>query len=93
MIQTGNYNLLNGPKVYKDSQGRENICYCIEVNSEGDMAKTYSLINEAMEGNHALEGVITAVYKNGLSCLINNVEVKIPRDKITDIDRSKSSYQ
>ena len=61
MIQTGNYNLLNGPKVYKDSQGRENICYCIEVNSEGDMAKTYSLINEAMEGNHALEGVITAV--------------------------------
>ena len=92
LIQTGNYNLLNGPKVYKDSQGRENICYCIEVNSEGDMAKTYSLINEAMEGNHALEGVITAVYKNGVSCLINNVEVKIPRDKITDIEDLKLHY-
>lgn len=34
LIQTGNYNLLNGPKAYKDAQGRENICYCIEINSE-----------------------------------------------------------
>lgn len=92
LIQTGNYNLLNGPKVYKDSQGRENICYCIEVNSEGDMAQTYSQINEAIENSHALEGVITSVHKNGLSCLINNVEVKIPREKITDIEDLKLHY-
>ena len=92
LIQTGNYNLLNGPRVYKDSQGRENICYCIEVNSEGDMAKTYSIINEAMESGYVLEGVITAVYKNELLCLINNVEVKIPRDKITDIEDLKLHY-
>ncbi len=85
LIQTGDYNLLNGPKVYKDSQGRENICYCIEVDKNGDMAKTYTRIKDAIKNNDILEAVIDAVHINTISCVINNVKIIIPRENITDV--------
>ena len=31
LIASGNYILQNGPKIYKDELGRNNICYCIEI--------------------------------------------------------------
>lgn len=83
LISTGNYNLLNGPKVYKDSLGRENICYCIEINSSGDIAQTYSQINEAIDKRTALQAVITSVHSDVLCCLINTVDVRVPRENIT----------
>lgn len=85
LMQSGNYELLNGPKEYKDSLGRDNICYCIEVNKNGDMAKTYSEINNAIAEKNILEAVITSVRTNELLCLINCIEVKIPRDKISTL--------
>ena len=83
LISTGNYNLLNGPKVYKDSLGRENICYCIEINSSGDIAQTYSQINEAIDKRTTLQAVITSVHSDVLCCLINAVDVRVPRENIT----------
>ena len=85
LIQSGNYELLNGPKEYKDSLGRNNICYCVEINSNGDMAKTYSHINNAIDTKDVIEAVITSVYTNELLCLINTIEVRIPREKISDV--------
>ena len=89
LISTGNYNLLNGPKVYKDSLGRENICYCIEVNSSGDIAQTYLQINEAIDKRITLQAVITSVHSDVLYCLINTVEVRVPRENITNEDGLK----
>lgn len=85
LIQSGNYELLNGPKEYRDSLGRDNICYCVEINSNGDMAKTYSHINNAIEAKDVIEAVITSVHTNELLCLINTIEVRIPREKISDV--------
>lgn len=83
LISTGNYNLLNGPKIYKDSLGRENICYCIEVNSSGDIAQTYAQVNDAIDKRTVMQAVITSVYSDVLYCLVNTVEVQIPRENIT----------
>ena len=85
LVDSGNYELLNGPKEYKDSLGRVNICYCIEINSNGDMARTYSHINNAIEAKDVVEAVISSVYTNELLCLINTIEVRIPREKISDV--------
>ena len=85
LMQSGNYELLNGPKEYKDSLGRDNICYCIEINSKGDLAKTYSDINNAIEAKDIVEAVITSVRTNELLCLINTIEVRIPRENITNV--------
>ena len=72
LIQTGNYNLLNGPKAYKDAQGRETICYCIEVNNDGDMAQTFSRISDAIAENEVLEAVVNVVRCDKIICIINN---------------------
>lgn len=75
LIQTGNYNLLNGPKAYKDAQGRENICYCIEINSEGNMAQTFNRLSDAMEKNTTLEAVVHSIYADKILCQINDVKL------------------
>lgn len=85
LVQTGDYNLLNGPKAYKDAQGRENICYCIEINSDGSMAQTFNRISDAMGKNIILEAVVYTVHSDKISCLINNVKIIIPHNKITDV--------
>lgn len=89
LIQTGNYNLLNGPKAYKDAQGRETICYCIEVNNDGDMAQMFSRISDAIAENEVLEAVVNVVRCDKIICIINNVKVVIPHDKITDVEDLK----
>lgn len=92
LIQTGNYNLLNGPKAYKDAQGRENICYCIEINSEGNMAQTFNRLSNAMDKNAKLEAVVHSVYADKILCLINDVKIIIPYNKITDVPDLKLHY-
>ena len=92
LIQTGNYNLLNGPKAYKDAQGRENICYCIEINSEGNMAQTFNRLSDAMEKNTTLEAVVHSIYADKILCQINDVKIIIPHNKITDVPDLKLYY-
>lgn len=92
LIKSGDFNLLNGPKVYKDAQGRDNICYCIEVNSNGDMAQTFTRVSNAISNNSIIEAVITSVFVDKMICIINNVKIILPHEKITDIQDLKLKY-
>lgn len=84
LISTGNYNLLNGPEVYKDFLGRDNICYCIEVKSDADMAKSYADINNSIKEESSIECSITSVYTDNIIGDYNGVQIIINRKEITD---------
>lgn len=83
IISTGNYNLLNGPIVYKDNSGRDNICYCIEVKSDAELAKTYNTIQSNISNEEPIEVTIVDVKREELSCDYNGVNIVIPREEIT----------
>ena len=84
LISSGNYNLLNGPEVYKDNLGRDNICYCIELKRDADMAKTYASINEFINNEKTIECSVTSIYRDEILCDYNSLPVVIVRDEITD---------
>lgn len=84
LISSGSYNLLNGPEVYKDNLGRDNICYCIEVKHDADMAKTYASINEFINNEKTIECSVTSVRRNEILCDYNSLPVVIVRNEITD---------
>lgn len=84
LISSGNYNLLNGPEVYKDNLGRNNICYCIEVKHDADMAKTYASITEFINNEKTIECSITSVHRDEILCDYNSLPVVIVRNEITD---------
>lgn len=84
LISTGNYNLLNGPEVYKDFLGRNNICYCIEVKSDADMAKSYAAINNSIKEESSIECSITSVYTDNIIGDYNGLQIIINRKEITD---------
>ena len=84
IISSGNYSLLNGPEVYKDNLGRDNMCYCIEVKSDADLAKSYARISECINDEKSLEVAIIRVYRDRLFCTFNGVNVVIERQEISD---------
>lgn len=84
IISSGNYSLLNGPEVYRDNLGRDNMCYCIEVKSDADLAKTYTHITECIKEEKPLEVAIIRVYRDRLLCTFNGVNVVIDRQEISD---------
>lgn len=85
LIETGSFNLLNGPKTFKDRQGRENICYCIEVNKDGSMAKSVQALKEAVGAGTTIEGVVTNVNENGIRCDYNGISIIINRANISSV--------
>ena len=94
LMSSGNYNLLNGPKVYKDNVGRNNICYCIEVKNDGDIAKNYAKIKDCIQLEQTIECSITNVYRDEIIGDLNTLPVVIPRKEITESEvlRLKSYY-
>lgn len=94
LISSGNYNLLNGPEVYKDNLGRDNICYCIEVKHDADMAKSYASIKEFIDNEKSIECSVTSVYRDEILCDYNCLPVVIVRNEITDFTelRLKNYY-
>lgn len=84
IISTGNYNLLNGPEIYKDNMGRDNICYCVEVKSDADLAKAYNDINSYINEESIIEANITKVFRDEIKCEFNGLVLTIPRGEITD---------
>lgn len=84
IMATGNYNLLNGPEVYRDNVGRDNICYCIEVKSDADLAKAYSDINKYINEETVIEAIISNVFRDEIKCEYNGLVLTIPRREISD---------
>ena len=85
LITTGFFTLQNGPQEFKDTKGRDVICYCIEINPEGDMAKDYTLVNEAIANHGTIEVEVVSVNRSSLSCRYNLITVVIPIEEITDL--------
>ena len=87
LMSIGNFVLQNEPIEFKDSKDRECICYCIEVNEKGNMAKDYKAINECIETGRQVEVTIERVRQDELRCMYNMlIPVIIPRDEITNIE-------
>lgn len=83
LMESGAFTLINGPKKYKDRQGRENICYCIEIDKEGSMANSVKTIHSAIEQKKAMEAIVSKVYVNEIWCVWDCFDVKIERTQIT----------
>ena len=83
LVATGNFVLQNGPKVFKDSKNRDNICYCIEVDAQGSMAKDYDAMSGFIENGQQIEVIVERVRHNELQCLYNVIPVIIPIDEIS----------
>ncbi len=83
LIATGNYELQNGPQVYKDNSGRENICYCIEIKKDSDFAKIYQKIFTAIENKSVIDVVITNVFSDKLLGEYDGVDISIPVSEIS----------
>lgn len=94
IIATGNYNLLNGPEVYKDNIGRDNMCYCIEVKSDADIAKAYEEIKNCINEETIIEAIISKVFREDIKCEYNGLVLTVPRKEISDNQelRLKSYY-
>lgn len=84
IISTGNYNLLNGPEEYKDNSGRSNICYCIEVKADADLALAYTQIKECIGDEKSLEVTVVDVFKDKIRCTYNGISLIVPRENITN---------
>ena len=83
LLGTGCYSLLNGPKIFKDSQNRDNICYCIEVDSNGDIATDYAQIKDRIEAGDTIEAVISSIFRYEIRCRYNTLDIIIPVDNIS----------
>ena len=84
IISTGNYNLLNGPKEYKDNSGRSSICYCIEVKADADLAQAYTQIKECIDDEKPLEVTVVDVFKDKICCTYNGISLIVSRENITN---------
>ena len=84
IVSSGNYNLLNGPEIYKDNVGRDNICYCIEVKADADLAIAYSDIKNCICEEIIIEATIANVYRDEIKCEYKGLILVIPRAEITD---------
>lgn len=94
LMSSGNYNLLNGPKVFKDNSGRDNICYRIEVRKEANMAKKYTEVKKCINEERPIECIIKNVYRDEIECDFDGLAIIINRQDITDNQklRLKSYY-
>ena len=93
LIQTGNFICLNNPEIFYDKDGRENICYCLQVDKSGNMASDFLEINEAIGNSNEIELLIEHVYKNELKCIYNErLHVSIPVEEICDHEIRLKNY-
>ena len=83
LIASGNYILQNGPQIYKDELGRNNICYCIEIKKDGDLAVAYRNVDKAIQEHNTIDINITNVFADKLLGVYNGIEVRIPLSEIS----------
>jgi small subunit ribosomal protein S1 len=85
LITTGYFTLENGPQQFKDTKGRDVICYCIEVNPESDMAKDYTAVKDSISNHGFIEVEVADVKRFSLDCRYNLIPVTIPVEEITSL--------
>lgn len=83
LVATGNFVLQNGPKVFKDAKLRDSICYCIEVDEQGSIAKDYKAMSDFIAKGQQIEVIVERVWQNELKCLYNLIPVTIPIEEIS----------
>ena len=86
LLATGNFILINDPKSFKDSQGREAICYYIRINEDSIFANTLKEIGEAIANKTVTRGVVISVRENHIKLDISGVEGWIKRENLSIIE-------
>lgn len=86
LLATGNFILINEPKVFKDNQGREAICYYIRINEDSIFANTLKEIGESIANKTVTRGVVVSVRENHIKLDINGVEGWIKRENLSIIE-------
>lgn len=89
LIASGNFELQNGPKIYKDEFGRDNICYCIEIKKDSDFAVAYRKVDKAIQDHTTIDINITNVFSDKLQGVFDGIEVRIPIDQISSVPELK----
>lgn len=84
LFESGSYELLNGPKEFLDKEGRTNICYCIEVTENSNIAETFENVNKAISSVKTIDVTINQIMRDRLKCFYFGIPVLISYDKITE---------
>lgn len=94
LMESGNFELQNGPKIYKNELGENTICYCIEVKKNSDIVATYNDVEKAIADGTNIEISITDVFSSGIRGDYNGMMVWIPQEEISTISdiRLKKYY-
>lgn len=83
LLKTGIFTLINKPKVFKDQNNRDNLCYCLRVDQESSIASSFKSINDAMKNDYCIQGVITKVRKDKLFLNCDGVEGFISKNNLS----------
>ena len=83
LLKTGNFTLINKPKIFKDQNNRDNLCYCLRVDQESSIASSYKKIDYAIKNNDCIQGVVTKVRKDKLFIDCDGVEGFISNDNLS----------
>ncbi len=86
LLKTGNFTLINKPKIFKDQNGRDNLCYCLRVDQESSIASSFKDIDDAIKNDSCIQGVITKVRNDKLFLDCNGVEGFISKHNLSTND-------
>lgn len=95
LLDTGDFILQNKPKEFCDSQERNTICYCLNVDSTSSIARVNRLIDEALHNNAKIEGVISKIRIDGLKVDINGIEAFVKKNNLSNslIDNIRTYFR
>ena len=74
LLETGNFILINKPKIFKDADNRDVIYYCIRINKDSFMVQATKNIADAIKNKDTVKGVITKVKNDCLKVDFDGVE-------------------
>lgn len=92
LMKTGNFVLLNSPSIFNDKNGKENICYSIQIDKTGNVAKDHNYLIECAKKRTAIDVNISHVYSDKIKGFYNLLPIVIPKSEITDEDIKLWNY-
>lgn len=74
LLGTGNFQIINKPQNYRDRQNRTAICYCIRIDADSALSKSYQDIKDGINNLEELCAVVTYVRQDKIIVDLNGVE-------------------
>lgn len=74
LLGTGNFQIINKPQTYRDRQNRISICYCIRIDADSAISKSYQEVKDSINSLEELCAVVTHVRQDKIIVDLNGVE-------------------